>query len=270
MSDKISYSEYRYLMIRVAYWLIKNKKKIKMRDVYAYNGKGYKLAKVKKAIIKNKDNRNSEWGRVFMEYAIIDNKSLSEFPTWAIGSDHKRYALNTYVDMCKRVRRWMKEHDGKKPSYVNIQGANNNNTTSDTTDSFLKKVYDAFGKFTMIDEFLEKIADRGYAYYYNSIYNTNETINRIKNYQGVNCTDSAQLTYRVALALGYECQFVHVRCRASGDGHIRLRLRSNSSNGWFYRDPASVLDGGGVTSNWCMDGDVIAYNPQWVLADVME
>ena len=201
-----------------------------------------------------------------MESVIIDNKSYEQFPAYVTGSDNTKYYLNTYVDMCKRVYSYIKTHKSN-PKTVNVQGANNNNTTSKTTDATLKKCFDAFGSFSTIDGFLEKISGRGYAYYYNSVYNTDETISRIKNRQGVNCTDSAQLTYRIALALGYTCQFVHIRCRVSGTGHIRLRLKKNGD--WFYRDPASVLDGDGVTSNWCMDGSVIAYNPSWVLSDVM-
>ena len=120
-----------------------------------------------------------------------------------------------------------------------------------------------------IDDALGKIQGRGYAYYYDSVYNTNQTISRIKNRQGVNCTDSAQLTYRIALALGYTCQFVHVRC-VSGTGHVRLRLKGKGSSDWFYRDPSAILDGNSVTYNWCSNGTVLAYNPAWVLSDVME
>jgi len=269
-SKTITYDEYRFLMNRIAYWLISNNKKIKMRDVYTHMGKAYKLSQVKSIIKKNKDSKTSTWGRWFMDCAIADNKSYEQFPNYVTGSNGVKYYLNTYVDMNKRVLAYVKAHDNVPPKTVKIQGSNKNNTTSQTTDSTLKKCYDAFGKFTKIDEFLEKIQGRGYAYYYNSIYNTATTISRIKNRQGVNCTDSAQLTYRVALALGYTVQFVHVRCRASGDGHVRLRLKAKGSDNWFYRDPASVLDGGSVTSNWCSDGTVLAYNPAWVLADVME
>lgn len=270
MKDRISYDEYKILMNKIAYWILSNNKKIKVRDVYNANGKGYKYSYVKKEILNDKGKTPLVWGRRFMDKAIIDNKSYEQFPNYVTGTDNVKYYLNTYLDMNKRVQAWTSKNGGATPSYVNVQGTNSNNTTSKTTDATLQKCYDAFGKFTKIDEFLEKISGRGYAYYYNSVYNTNQTITRIKNRQGVNCTDSAQLTYRVALALGYTCQFVHVRC-SSGTGHIRLRLKAKGSNNWFYRDPASVLDGNGVTSNWCMNGStVLAYNPAWVLADVMD
>lgn len=271
MSDKtITYNEYRFLMNRVAYWIISNNKKIKMRNLYSHNNKAYTLNEVKEIITKNKNSKTNTWGRWFMDAAIIDNKSYDLFPAYVTGSNGVKYYLNTYVDMNKRVLAWVKSHDNKPPKNVYIQGQHNNNTTSQTTDSTLQKCYNAFGKFTTFDGFLEKISGKGYLKYFNSIYNTNTTINRIKNRQGVNCTDAAQLAYRVALALGYTVQFVHVYCRVSGVGHVRLRLKSKSSSNWFYRDPASVLNGEGVTSNWCMDGNIIAYNPSWVLADVME
>ena len=269
MADEITYNEYRFLMNRVAYWLISNNKKIKMRDVYGQGGTPHKLSEMKQLIIKNKNSKTSTYGRWFMDYAIIDNKSYELFPAYVTGSNGVKYYLNTYVDMNKRVLAYVKNHKNTPPKTVRIQGSNNNNTTSNTTDATLQKCYDAFGKFTKFDDWLEKIQGRGYAYYYDSVYNTNQTISRIKNGQGVNCTDSAQLGYRIALALGYTCQFVHVRCR-SGTGHVRLRLKAKGSDNWFYRDPSAVLDGNSYTYNWCSDGTVLAYNPSWVLADVME
>ena len=268
MAEKITYNEYKTLMNRIAYWIISNNKKIKVRDVYNANGKGYSYAYVKKQILADKGKTMLIWGKRFMDCAIIDNSSYSQFPSYVVGTDNTKYYLNTYVDMNKRVYSWIKRNGGATPSYVNVQGTNNNNTTSNTTDATLQKCYDAFGTFHSIDVFLAKIRGRGYSYYYNSVYNTNDTIKRIKNRQGVNCTDSSQLTYRVALALGYTVQFVHVKCK-SGGGHIRLRLKAKGSNNWFYRDPASVLNGGEVSSNWCMDGKLITYNPSWVLSDVM-
>lgn len=271
MTDKtISYEEYKYLMNRVAFWLINNKKKIVMREVYTHNGKGYKLKEVKEIIKKNKNSKSNVWGRWFMDAAIVDNKSYELFPSYVTGSDGTKYYLNTYIDMNKRVLAYVKAHKNKAPANVRVQGTKSNNTTSNTTDATLKKCYDAFGKFTTIDGFLGKIRNKGYAYYFNSVYNTNNTISRIKSGKGVNCTDSAQLTYRVALGLGYTVQFVHVRCRVSGTGHIRLRLKKKSSDSWFYRDPASVLDGGSVSSNWCSDGSIIAYNPSWIFDDLYQ
>jgi len=66
-------------------------------------------------------------------------------------------------------------------------------------------------------------------------------------------------------------QFVHVKCRVSGTGHIRLRLRHKKHTGgnWINRDPAAVADitsgnvkGTGIRQNChCIPSrDIGAYN----------
>ena len=42
---------------------------------------------------------------------------------------------------------------------------------------------------------------------------------------------TGQVYYRIAKSLGYDVQFVHVKCRVSGTGHIRLRLRHKKHTG---------------------------------------
>ena len=268
---KITFKEYSLLLNKIAYWIINNKKPIKTRSVYNISNKGVKYATVKKQILANKGKTYNKYGRKFIECAIADNSSYQYFPNYTTGSDGVKYYLNTYTDMAKRVIAYRKKN-GKNPSNVNVQGANNNNTTSKTTDSTLAKFEKLFGKVTDFDSALAKIESRGYKYYYDSVYNTETTLNRIYKRLGVNCTDSSQLMYRIALALGYTVQFIHVQCQSGG--HIRLRLKhpKNTGGEWIYRDPACVLsdNGKGIRCNWCMDGKILAYNPSWVLADVME
>ena len=73
-------------------------------------------------------------------------------------------------------------------------------------------------------------------------------------------------------SLGYDVQFVHVKCRVSGTGHIRLRLRhkKHTEGNWINRDPAAVADttSGNVRSLWCEDGYLIAYDPSWIFTDL--
>lgn len=270
MMSKLTFKEYSHLMNKIAYWLITNNKKIKTRDVYNIGGNGVKYATMKKNILANKGSSNNKYGRRFTEDAIKDNKSYDLFPNYVTGVDGTKYYLNTYTDMAKRVIAFRKKN-GRNPSYINVQGANKNNTTSKTTDKTLAKFEDYFGKVTDFDSALAKIDGRGYKYYYNSVYNTNDTLKRIKDKKGVNCTDSSQLMYRIALALGYTVQFIHVQC--SSGGHIRLRLKHKKNTGgeWIYRDPACVLspNGKGIRCNWCMDGRIIDYNPSWIMSDVM-
>ena len=51
-----------------------------------------------------------------------------------------------------------------------------------------------------------------------------QTINDASKGKGSNCVDWGQVYYRIAKSLGYDVQFVHVKCRVSGTGHIRLKL----------------------------------------------
>ena len=205
-----------------------------------------------------------------MECAIHDNSDLSFLPAYVTCSDNKtKLYTNTFVDMANRVSAY-EVLNKQSPRIVYIKGENKVSTSTPTLDYFESK----FGKCEYIDDAMSKIQGRGYAYYYNSVYNTNTTINRIANRQGVNCTDSAQLFYRLAYDMNnkygrkYEVQFVHVFCQ-SGTGHIRLRLKSNGGS-WFYRDPSACLDGNGITYNWCSNGTVNAYNPSWIFSDLYQ
>lgn len=90
--------------------------------------------------------------------------------------------------------------------------------------------------------------------------------------KGSNCVDWGHVYYRIAKSLGYDVQFVHVKCRVSGTGQIRLRLRHKKHTGgnWINRDPATVADttSGNVRAIWCEDGYLIAYNPSWIFTDL--
>ena len=265
----IKYKTYQKALSYIAYWILTNKKKVTECEVYSYNNKGYKLATVKKKILEGK-GKNIGYGMLYMEFAINNGRSYEDFPNY-VSIGKTKYYKDTYTDMAKRVIAFRKKYN-RNPSTVAVQGTNKTNTTSKTNSIILNKFIEAFGELTYIDSVLKKIKGRGYKYYYNSIYNNSTTLKRIKNKQGVNCTDSSQLIRAIALALGYQVQFIHVQC--SSGGHIRLRLKHKKNTGgkWIYRDPACVLsdNGKGITCNWCMDGKIIAYDPSWLLADAME
>ena len=264
MVKQIKFSEYSYLCNRIAYWLLANNKKFNTRDIYGYFGRVSDYATLKKTVLKRGTNyQDDALISEFVECAVQDNTDLSFMPGYVTGSDGTKYYLDTMVDMIRRVSAF-EVLNSRSPSTVNV---NTENTTSKVTDAYLSQFISYFGNVTTIDEALAKIKGRGYKYYYNSVYSTLTTLKRIYNKQGVNCTDSSQLFYRLGLALGYDVQFVHVKCKSSGSGHIRLRFRKNGG-AWFYRDPAAVLNGNSIVSNWCIDGQVVAYNPSWVLADV--
>ena len=122
-----------------------------------------------------------------------------------------------------------------------------------------------FGKMTCIDDCLEAIQGNGYGYYYDDQYSNYTSINRMANYQGVNCTDSCQVFWHLGKALGYDVRCLHIGCNG-GDGHVRLQF--NRGDGWFHRDPAAVLNGNSITSIWCSNGTLWDTNPDWFLENV--
>ena len=144
------------------------------------------------------------------------------------------------------------------------------------TKTYPEKVYDWFCetfncKPTCFDDCLEYIDGRGYGYYYNDQFTNKESIQRMKKGNGVNCTDACHVFYNLARYFIQQgkyrkVQCIHVMCRG-GDGHVRLRIQLNDGD-YFYRDPASVLDGNGIESNWCMNGTVVAYDPGWFMANL--
>ena len=126
-----------------------------------------------------------------------------------------------------------------------------------------------FGRCEYIDDALEKIQGNGYAFYFSDGYNMYETIRKMANGEGANCYDSAEVFYHLARGMNskygrnYDVQYLDVWCPKSRYDHIRIRL--NTGSGWFYRDPACVLDGGDITSNWCGTSDnIIEVNPDWI------
>lgn len=127
-----------------------------------------------------------------------------------------------------------------------------------------------FGTVKYIDDALAKIQNKGYAFYFSDGYNMYETIRRIANYEGANCFDAAEVFYHLAKGMNakygrnYEVWYLDVWCPVSGYDHIRLRLRSNGGS-YFYRDPACVLDGGSIESNWCgTSNNILEVNPSWI------
>lgn len=128
---------------------------------------------------------------------------------------------------------------------------------------------DHFGECQYIDDALEKIQGRGYAFYFSDGYNMYETIDRVDNGDGANCFDIAEVFYHCAKGMNekygrnYSVEYLDVWCPVSGYDHIRLRL--NNGEVTFYRDPACVLDGGDITDNWCGTSDnILEVNPSWI------
>lgn len=271
--DALSYTDYLYLMCRIAWWLINNNKTFKKRDVYGYFNEGITQADLISKI-KSRGENVVEDSLVaeFVECAIYDNSSSLEFlPNYVTGKDGEKYYKTCYVDMANRVSAY-EVNNGASPRYVTVN--NNNTSSSNTTTTSSNKTYEAFvqyfGRVTDIDSCLTKVRGKGYSGYFNSKYDNITCIKRMYNHQPINCTDSSQVFYELAVALGYEVQFVHVKC-SGGTGHVRLRLKHpvNTEGEWIYRDPAAVLNGSSIRSNWCTNNyTLLAYDPAWIFTDL--
>jgi len=186
--------------------------------------------------------------------------------SYIYADNHYRYITNgKYYDMLKRYNEY-KEKKGKKPlvCYVNKPTTKNSDLTT-----IVGKMKDAVGDFSTLQGAYNRCKGRGYAHYNNDIYTQDQAIYRLKHRLGINCSDSSQLFYALAVAMGWKARYVHIRCR-SGTGHIVLDVRRNSSDRWTRIDPAACLSVGSQYSwgrIWCRNGTVIAYNPGWLLTD---
>lgn len=183
-----------------------------------------------------------------------------------------------------RLKKWINQHN-EYPTYVNTcdvkvtptiykmiwtdlpkpsQPSIKHNTVS---KYFEQKI----GKFTTIDGALKLVDGKGYGHYYNDKMSNKQTIDNIakKGASKPNCTDSCHLFWHIGKALGYEVRCVHIKCKSSGEGHVRLQFKHKDHTGgkWINRDPACVLSPNGkeISAIWCADGTVLAYNPKWFM-----
>ena len=197
---------------------------------------------------------------------VEKNKRLPNYLTY--GKHQIRVRLYTY--MFSKIVVYYKEHK-QLPNYVDVNSKSFKKPT-ETTNEVYNYFIDVFGSFgNTIDGALTKIAGHGYGYYYDDVYSNHEAITRMKNGKGVNCTDSCQVFYNIMqqlINLGkyrkVEC--LHVKC-SGGDGHVRLRITLNDGTK-IYRDPAAVLSNGNVASNWCINGTLLAVNPEWFMSNL--
>ena len=193
---------------------------------------------------------------------VENNHKLPNYITY----NKYKVRVSDYTYMFARI---LVYYDNKKklPAYVNVNSKafiKPSESTNDVYDYFVK----VFGKISCIDDALEKIAGRGYGYYYDDKYSNRQSIDRIKQGLGINCTDATQMMKNVADGTGkyksVDC--VHVKC-SGGDGHVFLRITAKD-NSVFYRDPAAVLDSGSITHIWCLNGTILSINPSWWVANL--
>lgn len=265
--NTISYETYSILCNRVIGWCNSNNHLANLKLRCIYGTLDNRTADRQTIITKCTENYNNnlyfndDLCTEFLQCLILDNKEITYLPTYVTSKEGERYTNIELVDMCHRVVAYETLHH-QKPTNIRV----NPHAGAETTFTHFTN---HFGEVKSIDEALQKILGHGYSYYYNSTYSNNVAIDRIYNHQGVNCTDSAQVFYRIGQALGYTPEFLQVQCQSGG--HIRLRLKHPqfTEDEWIYRDPACVLSGKqGIRGNWCMKGKLIACNPSWIFTDL--
>lgn len=191
--------------------------------------------------------------------------------------------LTELVNARNRINQFIKLN-GRYPNTVNIETViynmkeyrilynltvvtNTIKPSTDNSNSVADLFFKTFGKKNTIDECLKAIENHGYSYYYNDKYTNKETIKRIKNKLGVNCTDSCHLMYWIGRALGYDVRCLHVMCKSGGHVRLQFRHKKHTSGNWINRDPAAILSTGnnnGIVGNiWCPDGRLVAIDPVW-------
>lgn len=277
--------------------------------VYEYKTIVSKAKAVKTNVEKNyKIGVSNEWGYYFSKAVSQPNKSVTRINIKSASKPSGDYISNQiykkdYLDVASRIAKYVeKNHQmpnyvtwGKKkirvrdyiymlariivyydknkeyPKYANINTkcwTKPSESTNEVYNYFIK-VFGSFGD--TIDGALAKIGGRGYGYYYDDTYSNKQSIDRMKNKQGINCTDSMQVFYNIMLELikkgkykKVEC--LHVRC-SDGDGHVRMRVTKNDGS-TFLRDPACTLKSGG-TCNWCTENyTLLAINPSWFMQNL--
>lgn len=264
-SNSISWTSFCQAMNSIAYWLIQNKKQYKKRDYYQILTLTGSCKDIEKKAKKLGDDKLVA---IYAMAAIIDNTSLNFLPKYVTLKNGTQIDKAEYIDMAVRVDAYLKAN-GRMPAIVYRKS-----TLTDYNNSTMKLFVKTFNfKGTTIDEALAVISKKKlYSKYFNSQKTDTKTITDASKGIGSNCVDWGQVYYRIAKSLGYDVQFVHLKCKASGTGHIRLRLRhqKHTSGYWIYRDPAAVADitTGNVRYNWCEDGTLIAYDPSWIFTDL--
>lgn len=127
------------------------------------------------------------------------------------------------------------------------------------------------GSFQNITEYTNKIRGQGYGNYYNDVYNQKEAIEKIRSKQPVNCSDGSQVTHALALEMGYQSRYVHVKCLKSGSGHVYLQVKGKElGNNWVNVDTAAIISKESrypIGKAWCSDGTILDYGEKWLLID---
>lgn len=172
-----------------------------------------------------------------------------------------------YLDAKRRVEAFIKENK-RNPYTVRMTGE-----ILIIKSEFHKLVEASIGgTYDNFTGFYNHVKDEVYKSYNSDVYSQKEALNRLKAKQGLNCTDLSQIGYAVAKDLGgYQVEYVHVKCRVSGQGHIRLRIKGREFNDWTGIDLAAcAYSNYPIGKVWCADGINIPVTNEshaWLFSD---
>jgi peptidoglycan hydrolase-like protein with peptidoglycan-binding domain len=194
--------------------------------------------------------------------------------SWA--QPFRRYITkNKYLEMKSRWDKWKNANGGKDPEFIWINSSTQlapvspSTPTSGYATPFLAKFADAVGRgIRTWEDVCLGIKNRRYLYYYNDVYSQAVALTRLKNRQGLNCTDICQLVVQALKDLGYEARYRHIMCKQGGHIQAEVRGKELGSN-WKVIDPSNPLANGGSCSNlWCAGTSrLLGHNPGWITVD---
>ena len=173
-----------------------------------------------------------------------------------------------FIDMYARVLAFYEENE-MLPNFVRTQrGVTASPPASGT---FLARLRSAMGfNFTNATELYNRVRNYPYAYYYNSRYNEAQRLDRIRNRQGMNCTDWSLVLYKAIQELGgYQIHAVRglVACRTRNIGHVWLEIRGREFSNWiFYDSTTATSSKGSINRLVCpLVRGSRTYNPTWFM-----
>jgi hypothetical protein len=207
----------------------------------------------------------------YAEYAkmvkIVNDfkKEKGRFPNY-VDFNGVRFTESQYGDAFKRVSIF-RDENGRYPNYVTLEGTPIiiKSALHLQIESAVGGAYNtATGLYNLIK------ANEDYAYYYNDVYPQGAAIQRLKDGQGLNCSDFSQIGFAALVDLeGYEVRYKHVKCLTSGLGHVFLQARGKElGDSWVNYDLAAAAKSSYSLGNaWCSNGTLVAYNPAWLMSD---
>lgn len=204
-----------------------------------------------------------DWNRRALTY-MNDKQVMPNFIRSKLGE----ISPFSYMDMVSRILSFYGDF-GNLPSFVKTQRELAPKPTPEDT-GFLAELKRALGRgFNSASELWNLVRGYPYSYYYNSRYTEPQRLERIRNKQGMNCTDWSLVLYKALKLMGYTVQAVRglVRCSSGNIGHVWLEIMGKEFRNWVYYDSTTATSQkGNINRLVCplVQGSR-TYNPNWFM-----